>query len=286
MENEVNPERNEQFSDGKDKERGIKEILFHSKKITEALYRVTELFPNKEPLKWLLRSESVKILELIVSLETSSFEKKILYFDKISKIINKIIHILDIASLNSYIASINLGIIKREYEKMESFILNNKDLYFEIPEISALKSNTENLNFIGQNNGQINNGIKTHMSIMSDMIVKEKKDKNNEITYKVNSVKESNKVKENSSSVSLSPFFEDYNKRISVKDTDIEFSERAKKIIEIINEKETKSIAINDVFKHFNNVSKKTVQRELAKLVHKGFLKMDGEKRWRIYSVK
>lgn len=277
MENEVNPTKEEQFTDGTNsqtqnfdaeanKETGIKEILFHSKKITEALYRVTELFPNKEPLKWILRNESVKILELIVSLEISSPEKKVLYFDKISGIINKIIHLLDIAALNSYIANINLGVIKREYEKIDNFILNNRSLYFEIPEISALKIDVPSTNLIGQDNGQINNEVNSSMSVMSDIDIKQKENAGSEITYKINNGKEFNKVRENT------------NKS--------EFSERAKKILSVINAKEARVMAINEVFKHFNNISKKTVQRELGKLVQNGFLKMEGEKRWRIYSIK
>lgn len=277
MENEVNPIREEQFTDGTNsytknfgagvnKETGIKEILFHSKKITEALYRVTELFPNKEPLKWILRNESVKILELIVSLEISSPEKKILYFDKISGIINKIIHLLDIAALNSYIANINLGVIKREYEKIDNFILNNRSLYFEIPEISALKIDAFPANLIGQDNGQINNGANSSMSVMSDIDIKQKENAGSEITYKINNGKEFNKTGENTNRS--------------------EFSERAKKILSVINAKEARAMAINEVFKHFNNISKKTVQRELGKLVQNGFLKMEGEKRWRIYSIK
>jgi len=278
MENEVNPVKGEQFPDGINsniknfgagvsKEIGIKEILFHSKKITEALYRVTELFPNKEPLKWTLRSESVKVLELIVSLQTSSPEKRILYFDKISGLINKIIHLLDIASLNSYIVNINLGVIKREYEKIDDFILNNRTLYFEIPEISALKLDVAPTNFIGQDNGQANNEVVGSMSVMSDMNVRQKEAISKEITYEVTGGKEAvNKTRENLNTG--------------------DFSERAKKILTAIYSKEIKAMGINEVFKHFDNISKKTVQRELSKLVQRGFLKMEGEKRWRIYSVK
>lgn len=277
MENEVNPIHGEQFHGrtnsntqnfgaGVNKEIGIKEILFHSKKITEALYRVTELFPNKEPLKWTLRSEGVKVLELTVSLEASSSERKILYFDKISVLINKMVHLLDLAALNSYIANINLSVIKREYEKIDDFILNNRSLYFEVPEISALKLNVDANNLIGQGKGQKDNELNGFVSIMSDKNTEQKRDVNNEITYEVNNGKEAvRKIQENLNTG--------------------DFSERAKKILSAINAKEVKAMGINEVFKHFNNISKKTVQRELSKLVQRGFLKMEGEKRWRIYSI-
>jgi len=38
-------------------------------KLTEALYRVTELFPDKEPLKWQLRANAIELLDFLATAE-------------------------------------------------------------------------------------------------------------------------------------------------------------------------------------------------------------------------
>lgn len=208
----------------------LKQIPKHCQKITEALYKVTDVFFDKEPLKWILRNEAVEILKVFVSTDTAPPQKRAVYFDEASEKINQITRLIEVASQNSYIVSANFNVIKTEYEKLNDFI-KNELVYFEISEISDLKATAENSNSIGHN-GQLlieHNGQES--------------------------------------------------KEVSIKN----LTERASKILEIINSKTDKRIGVQEVFSRFKGISKKTIQRELQNLVREGHLKMEGEKRWRVY---
>ena len=70
------------------------------------------------------------------------------------------------------------------------------------------------------------------------------------------------------------------NKELKTKDN----SERTKSIINII--KDNKSVTIKDISNIVQNISEKTIQRELASLVYSGTLKREGERRWSRYSLR
>lgn len=272
-----------------DKESLIKETVKHSKKITEAVYRITELFPEKEPLKWLLRNESVEIFKLFLGLNNARLDKRIKYFDRITGRINKIIGFLEIAASNSFVANINFGILKREYEKINSFIINNKIIYFPEPEIFELKLEEALLpNFIGHN-GQ---NFKEEKSITikesdlfsfigaSNDFSKEK----NVIKNENNDIEIESERNENTAIHNLNTFPR-ADKKLHLTKKETVFSSRENKILDIIKSKENRTIKINEVFSCFSGISKKTIQRDLSKLVKSGALKMGGVKRWRTYKL-
>lgn len=275
------------------KEEIIKEILSHSKKITEALYRITDLFPDKEPLKWLLRNESVQIFQLFVLFSnTNDLAKKFSCFEKISPKINQITHTLELASLNSFAANINFEVIKREYENINNIIINNKFVSHPLEDMDDLKLDTLS-------------GHKTPLSLMSDINENINGHNNgNEITYKTENAEKKNienniieekeiinneeNVKREAESLKLKEIKREIINEAEDRNNnkmDKNLSERADKIISIIKEKKDKKASINEIFDFFNGISKKTIQRELAKLVFMGYLQMGGIKRWRIYKL-
>lgn len=259
----------------------IKEILNHSKKITEALYRITDLFSDKEPLKWALRNESIQIFRLFALLHnTNDLSKKFSCFEKIPSKINRIVHILELASLNSFAANINFEVIKREYENINNIIMNNEFMPYPLEDIDGLKLNLS----IGHNisSSLMSDSNKNLIGVNSG---------NDKITFEEKSAE--NKNEENNISVKENIHEdEDYKEEKGNKQNKDNFeieirglSERAEKIINIIKEKEDKKAGINEIFDFFHGISKKTIQRELAKLVFMGYLHMDGIKRWRIYKL-
>ena len=62
-----------------------------------------------------------------------------------------------------------------------------------------------------------------------------------------------------------------------------DFNERQATILEFFSERD--SAKISDLTEFFQNVSSKTIQRDLQDLVNKGILKKEGERRWTVYSV-
>jgi hypothetical protein len=190
------------------------------KKLTEALYRVTDLYPDREPLKWTLRELSLDIYANIMSIMSNKKSKPLKdNLDSMSDIIN----ILELASLGGFISDINFGILKREYVGLKSWLENKKEeSILEIKteqEKPALVQN--NKKTIGHSNGH-------------------------SIGHKGQ-------------------------------------NERKQKIYDFLKregEKTTKEIALN-----FEDISEKSIQRDLLEMVKSGELRAEGEKRWRIYSV-
>jgi hypothetical protein len=81
-------------------------------KLTEALYRVTELFPDKEPLKWQLRDNAVEILDFMLLVEN----KEVFNTGNIFDLFRKMNYLLQLASSSSaFISKINFEVLRREY---------------------------------------------------------------------------------------------------------------------------------------------------------------------------
>ena len=82
-------------------------------KITLALYRVTEFFPKKEPLKFFLREKSNQILNNVI-----------LFFpDKVLKDINILQTYFEIAEKQNWVKRENFLVLKKEYNKIKEEIL-------------------------------------------------------------------------------------------------------------------------------------------------------------------
>ncbi|MBU2109427.1 hypothetical protein KKB71_00490, partial [Patescibacteria group bacterium] len=85
------------------------------KKLTEALYRVTDLYPDQEPLKWALRENAVYLYNNLMSITDMSDRKLRYNFKEVLSSLSQIINKLDLASLGGFISDINFEIIKKEY---------------------------------------------------------------------------------------------------------------------------------------------------------------------------
>jgi hypothetical protein len=86
-------------------------------KITEALYRVTDLLPDKEPLKWVLRNNAIEIFD---SLEAEKLD--------ISSLISRICRFLELAfSSTAFVSTINFEILRREYLVLADLIEKKRE---------------------------------------------------------------------------------------------------------------------------------------------------------------
>lgn len=82
-------------------------------KLTLALYRVTELFPDKEPLKFFLRKKANEIMaDFVAKGEKSEFSEKIL------KNLEILQDYFKIAENQKWVSQKNFFVLKREYNKI------------------------------------------------------------------------------------------------------------------------------------------------------------------------
>ena len=190
------------------------------KKLTEALYRVTDLYPDQEPLKWALRENAVYLYNNLMSITDMSDRKLRYNFKEVLSSLSQIINKLDLASLGGFISDINFEIIKKEYGSLKDFLENQQQFIFSQEELL----------------------IKPELPILKEKEIKE---------YKGQKI--------------LSDKTED----------------RKQKILNSLKENDKKTI--KEISSIFEDISEKSIQRDLADLVKSGRLLANGEKRWRVY---
>jgi predicted HTH transcriptional regulator len=169
------------------------------KKLTSALYRVTDLLSDKEPLKWTLRDKAIDIYSNLINNKFNGF--------------SAIINILDLFSPESSISNLNYDILKKEYKNLKLFIEENKKSI--IPEQGFI------LNL----------------------------------------------------SIGQSP----------IRHTEEKESSRKEKILEFLKNQGSKTIS--EIAPLFQEISEKSIQRDLIDLVSLGKVATEGEKRWRKYKL-
>lgn len=219
-------------------------------RLTLALYRVTDAFPQHEVLRGQLRGKANEILE-------SSFEYDIC--DQSNRIaasalakIYTLQSFLEIARTMNFVRSLNIIVLKREYDLVARFFSGR----IEIRKIHDFPLNKAKSRMPEGNGGSIVRKPpepikKKEISSLAE--VQEQKEQDREIQENQDDFKES------------------------------DFNERQLTILEFLSERV--SAKISDLTTFFQNVSSKTIQRDLQDLVNKGILKKEGERRWTIYSL-
>ncbi len=242
-------------------------LMDKMQRLTGALYRVTELYPDKEPLKWTLRDDAVYlytnltaliILRMSDSVDMSDrqdvsdmidMSDSNCSYEKIMNVLYKIIHSLELASMGGFISDINFEILKKEYSLLKQLLEGGKDSF--ILERKLL-GGSEADSIMGASDNDVSsrriNGLKQGNN--STIKKKEKGHMNNHISRRVSGG---------------------------------ELNERRVKILNFIKKNGKKTIS--EIALICNGVSEKTIQRDLFGMVKMGELMAEGEKRWRVYSA-
>ncbi len=227
-----------------------------SHKITEALYRVTGLFSDKEPLKWQLRNNAIEILDFLAFLEDKDF------FDvnPLLNLINKMNRNLQLASSSSaYFSSMNFEVLRREYLLLSEEIKQTiSPLKIELPQSPLAISNGHSIEYNRylSDKENIPNGHNGHL--LSNDNDKESNNNSNN----------NNKEKE---SIGQPP--------VLLR----ELKEREKKILDLIKGHDW--ISVHEIYAFLPEYSEKGIQRDILEMVDGGILKKTGDKRWRKYSI-
>ena len=93
-------------------------------KLTAALYRVTDLLSDKEPLKWTLRDKALNLYDDLVSVKNVKDKDSLL--DNSLKNFAQIIKSLELVSAGVCVSNLNFDILKREYLFLKNLIEGKK----------------------------------------------------------------------------------------------------------------------------------------------------------------
>ncbi len=101
---------------------GVSFIVRKAEKLTKALYMVSDILSDREPIKWKMREFGVELFsELTIALDASYSERTALMGLAIHKI-ERTIALLDIAEMTHMLTVMNASILKKEYHELKSWI--------------------------------------------------------------------------------------------------------------------------------------------------------------------
>ena len=218
-----------------------------AQKLTEALYRVTELLSDQEPLKWFLRRQGLHIFETLLNIKTATPNERVKNLELISENTFQMVRALELASSGSFISEANFHVLQREYKALVELMFSQKTNLLPAP------IKTESINPIGHSNGQ-DEAAPTPAEGEVGVPT----------TKRVGKETEENFEKEDMGGPQT--------------------GERRDRIMAFIKQKDWVSVGeLAEVFR--GETSEKTIQRDLAGMAGEGLLLKEGEKRWRKYKL-
>ncbi|MBI5742212.1 MAG: hypothetical protein HZA25_00010 [Candidatus Niyogibacteria bacterium] len=290
-----------------DKENSISHFAYISdraRRITEALYRVTDLFSDEEPVKWLLRNDAVKIFSRLSALEDNVLSARVKDIEGVSQVIGRILQSLELASSGAFISHINFEVLKREYSALKEFIGANTAVLLPQPQVDLKDALSAPVFAIGtadkpqitspyqpivERSGASEESVKILNKNAKDAAVKsEAFFEEQGLSEKTVSGSENVKdipVKKIATPVS-SVMVREVKKNADLGAIDGENEARLarqKKIMDFV--KNNGWVGVGDVSVVFaKSISEKTIQRELMAMADAGILRKAGDKRWRRYA--
>lgn len=231
----------------------VKDIIGHItdrvQKLTSALYKVTDLMSDKEPIKWTLREKAVNIHDSLMSISSAKDKNRLIgdILDNSYQVIKS----LELAANGTFISNLNFEILKREYVYLKNFLEGKKnDLYFDqkiLPEFMPHPlAKTGEKNILGYDNSD-------NFRLGKRGLISSKNDSRELFS-------------ENDLSAEIEP------------------QSRKGKILGFLKSGEAKTVS--EIAAIFNGgASDKSVQRDLFDLVRLGKVAAQGDKRWRKYEI-
>jgi len=235
-------------------------------KLSAAVYMITNLFETDEPLKWSLRNLSTELVHLNIALQSDLSQRTTSVESRMREIILEIVSLLDIASFGGLVSSMNVSVIKREFQ----YVLHT---------ITKITRSRERVNL----------GLDESFFVV-DTLDSRKGNSEIESKYEVVSIKDKTDILEETRSTNQASrsllYDETHEKSEKLKlfsPVAVKKNKRQSLIITLLKKK--KEVMIKDVSDVIRDCSEKTIQRELLSLVEQGILSKVGERRWTKYSL-
>lgn len=239
-------------------------------KLVKAIYLLTGIMSDKEPMRERARALANKMLESALAMSDRIWGEEI-YQKNLLSAISEVTVLFDIAESTKMMSKMNHSIITSELKKLAEFLVTSSSNYssakiaFEPNLFDGNYNYTPDQNF--QTLPQVQNINTESPEIIKDIkdIDKRQETVGSEVDRKI----EKEKVITTKTNVS-EKIVKDKNNR-----TDI--------ILSML--KSGVKLTIKDFAKNIKDCSEKTIQRELLSLVSKGVLKKEGERRWSKYFI-
>lgn len=235
-----------------DKDEDFTFVFKKTEKLTTAVYMVTNLFSDNEPMKWTLRKKVSDLLSFTVGYKDVLGSQNSDFVNEVKTRVLEVVSLLEVSSFAGLISQMNFSIIKQEFLKL----VNNLDS-------SEVKSKGSTQHVLPQS--FFDEVPSSSSTKFGNALFPQK------IQYSLphTITKTSNGfIKDKESAGDASVF-----KRTN----------RQNIILGLLKKK--KDLTIKDIGHVIKDCSEKTIQRELIALIMAGVLKKTGERRWSKYSL-
>jgi Fic family protein len=217
-----------------------------TEKLVSAIYMVTNLFSDSEPMKWTLRKKSSDLVSFILGYKDIKDSSLTDFSYNIKSRILELVSLLEVSFRAGLISQMNHSIIKHEF--------NNLSEVFSVTSTTKVSAQ-ENISrsFFNVPDHRISPSVSANPVAH----VSEQNTVNHEVNLSVQKT------------VTESDVFKRYN--------------RQNIILGLLKKKN--ELTIKDIAMVIKDCSEKTIQRELISFIDAGVLKRTGERRWSKYSL-
>ncbi|MFZ2038556.1 MAG: hypothetical protein WAV11_01285 [Minisyncoccia bacterium] len=232
-----------------------------TEKLVSAIYLLTSLLNDTEPLKTKLRTEGLNLLSKSLFSPNYSLSLRTKITAEFVASATEIISLLEVSKISRLISPMNHEVIMSEFSSLLKVIEENN---------SPDNSSTISSSFFAVDQQVSPSVIPAQAGIQGFQ-------SNSNVVNIKTKTPESASIKDNSEQ----DVFNKTSKTKSVKT--LEKPNRSEKILTLM--KKDKAMTIKDFATSIKDCSEKTLQRELLALVSKGLIKKEGERRWSRYSL-
>jgi len=234
-------------------------------KLVKAIYLLTGLMSDKEPMRERSRALANKMLESALSMSERIWGEEV-YQKNLLSAISEVSILFDIAENTKMMSKMNHQIITSELKKLADFLVTSSSNY------SSAKIAFEPNLFDGEYDYVPDQTFKaTSSSAQNQNVTKEDSIKDN-IYQDKGQIETATDTGKNKMS---------FIKKVAPEKTIKDKSNRQEIILSML--KSGVKLTIKDFAQNIKDCSEKTIQRELLSLVSKGILKKEGERRWSKY---
>ncbi|MFH1455125.1 MAG: hypothetical protein ABIF22_02290 [bacterium] len=239
-------------------------------KLVKAIYLLTGLMSDKEPMRERTRALANKMLENALNMSERIWGEET-YQKNLLSAISEVSVLFDIAENTKMMSKMNHQIITSELKKLADFLITSSANY------SSAKIAFEPNLFDGNYNYVPDQTFQAIPSIQNPNIVKN------------DSIKDMNYFHKGQNELLVESVRNRSNEKVSFTKTDVPVKivkdKNNRKDIILSMLKSGVKLTIKDFAKNIKDCSEKTIQRELSTLVSKGVLKKEGERRWSKYFI-
>jgi hypothetical protein len=230
-------------------------------RLSTAIYLISNLWDEREPLKWKLRDKNLCLIEESTKYHYSRLVDKSHIHNELVSRIAEIISLLEIAFASTLLSEMNLRVIKEQYIYLIKLIEEREEGFLLLPK-NFFEAKQEDPNYLKPN--LIGELHQKDTSLSGDVL------------YKGHQGQEKDKRMSFRSSTEPRPK--------PAPSTSKSGDDRQETILSLIRSRG--EITVKDAVTVIKGCSEKTIQRELLSMTATGILKKKGERRWSRYSLK